>query len=100
MNVEYDPAAEHEFGQAVSYYATILPTLADRLIGEVEAVVLRIREHPQAWPPVQGVTGCRRCILGRFPFQIVYRVEGQSIRIYAFAHLSRRPGYWRERTRE
>ena len=45
--------------------------------------------------PVEGAA--RRIILKTFPYQLVYRVEGDEVRIYAVAHLKRRPGYWTTR---
>lgn len=36
-------------------------------------------------------------ILLGFPYQVVYRVGADEIRILAFAHLKRRPGFWRRR---
>lgn len=52
-------------------------------------------EFPKASPVVSGTV--RRCLLTRFPYRLVYRVEGEKIVIYAVAHQSRRPGYWRTR---
>jgi len=36
-------------------------------------------------------------LVSGFPYQIVYRPTGEDIRILAFAHLKRRPGFWRHR---
>jgi plasmid stabilization system protein ParE len=55
--------------------------------------------------PPNGGTGkgapylenCRRILLHRFPFFIVYRFRQARIEIVAVAHARRRPGYWRER---
>jgi len=41
--------------------------------------------------------GAKRLILQRFPFSIVTIANSQTITIVAFAHHSRKPGYWRER---
>ena len=41
--------------------------------------------------------GVRRLVMRRFPFSIVVREAGPNIDVIAFAHHSRRPGYWRER---
>ena len=32
-----------------------------------------------------------------FPYALIYRVSGQTITIFAVAHASRKPGYWRGR---
>ena len=36
-------------------------------------------------------------LLNRFPFGIIYSIQGEQIIIYAFMHLNRKPGYWRTR---
>lgn len=38
--------------------------------------------------------------LQRFPYGLVYRLRDQEITIYAFTHLSRRPGCWKGRLRD
>ena len=95
MTVVYDPAAAQELQDALDYYASISHRLSGRLLDDVEAAVQRIVEMPGAWPPLRG--GLRRCLLSVFPYQIIYRVEGEAIRVLAIAHHRRRPGYWRKR---
>ncbi|MFO0823732.1 MAG: hypothetical protein U0792_11545 [Gemmataceae bacterium] len=43
-------------------------------------------------------TPCRRCVLKkRIPYSIIYIETDAEIRIVAFAHHKRRPGYWKKR---
>lgn len=44
-----------------------------------------------------GVSGIKRLMLRRFPYDIVVRESSDEIIIVAIAHHSRRPGYWRNR---
>jgi plasmid stabilization system protein ParE len=44
-----------------------------------------------------GTIDARRMLVSGFPYQIVYRVTADEIRILAFAHLKRCPGFWRRR---
>jgi len=39
----------------------------------------------------------RRLPLRRFPYFIVYRELQEYLEVVAFAHQSRRPGYWKTR---
>jgi hypothetical protein len=39
----------------------------------------------------------RRFPLRRFPFALVYRIDGESLRFIAVAHRRRSPEYWRRR---
>jgi hypothetical protein len=38
-------------------------------------------------------------LLKIFPYQLIYRVDGDEIRVFAVAHVRRRPGHWRRRLR-
>lgn len=44
-----------------------------------------------------GVSGIKRLMLRRFPYDIVVRESSNEIIVIAIAHHSRRPGYWRNR---
>jgi hypothetical protein len=41
--------------------------------------------------------GAKRLLLQRFPFSIVTIANSHVITVVAFAHHSRKPGYWHER---
>jgi plasmid stabilization system protein ParE len=95
MSVEPVAAAEPEIAEAVIYYAARSPKAARDFLADFEAAVQRIGQLPNAWPLVGK--GLRRCLMSSFPYQIIYRVQGDTIRIYAVAHSKRRPGYWTKR---
>ena len=61
----------------------------------VDAAGNQLVEFPRSGQMLRG--GFRRILLDRFPYQLIYRVEGDEIVIYAVAHQKRRPGYWRKR---
>ena len=42
----------------------------------------------------QAMHNTRMLALQRFPYSLIYRMQGEEIRIIAVAHHSRRPGYW------
>jgi len=95
MNVVFDDDARAEVRDALAYYSELKSELAQDFIVSLDRALMLITDRPLAWPPV-GLR-LRRCLLAKFPYQIVYRVEGDTIRIYAFAHVKRRPGYWNKR---
>jgi hypothetical protein len=65
------------------------------LLDEVE----RPLAHVAASPDGCNLIGrrVRRKPLWRFPYNLVYAVYPDRIRIVAFAHQKRRPFYWRKR---
>ena len=44
-----------------------------------------------------GPKSFRQWILPRLPYSLIYRDRDGEIRVFAFAHHKRRPGYWRDR---
>ncbi len=56
-------------------------------------------EWPTAFAPVDVVRGAtvRSVRLKRFRFRIYFGDLGDVIRVFAFAHGARRPGYWKRR---
>ena len=56
----------------------------------------RIVADPDSLPQVWG--GFRRIRVRRFPYVLFFkRLDAQTVGVYAVAHTSRRPGYWRRR---
>jgi plasmid stabilization system protein ParE len=41
-----------------------------------------------------GMHNTRMLPLHKFPYSLIYRLQGDMIRIIAVVHHSRRPGYW------
>jgi toxin ParE2 len=95
MNIVILPEAEAELQDAVEYYDGIGAGLSDRLIEAYFHALDRVENFPEAHQ--KGRLRTRKCKLQDFPYTLVYRVRGQPITIFAVAHQSRRPGYWRSR---
>ena len=93
LTIEIDPRAIEDGRQAALYYRGESPQLAARFEAEVERVLRRILEAPLQFPGYEDST--RRALLRTFPYGIVYEIEGDVVRVVAFAALRRRPGYWK-----
>jgi len=93
----FDPDARSEFLAAVEYYEKCQTGLGRRFRNEVEAAVNKIVETPFRYrvlhPPF------RRCLLGSFPYAIIFAIEPENILIIAVSHTKKRPGYWRKRSK-
>jgi toxin ParE2 len=88
--------AEAEYEAAVAWYKAIDESLAVDLRAEVVRVFSSIRQHPQMGEPTEN-ENCRRRLLKRFPYKVIFYSDDAEILILALAHNSRRPGYWRNR---
>ena len=92
MSLRVLPQARDELDEAFRWYESQAEGLGHRFIGEVQAAFQLIQRFPQAWHPMSEHS--RRCRLKRFPYGVIYAVEGGDVIVLAVAHLHRRPGYW------
>ena len=90
-----DSEAESELSESVAFYERRQPGLGLEFEHEAREAVRTIQVHPER-NPLQ-TDGTRRLVLERFPFVIHYADLPAAIWILAFAHTSRKPGYWRRR---
>jgi toxin ParE1/3/4 len=100
VRIRVESAASEELQAAAAWYEEKRPRLGSELLEEVERTLELIRRHPRAGTPVPRVRterGTRRVPLDRFPYSVVYRERPTEIQVVAFAHHSRKPGYWRAR---
>lgn len=95
LNVHED--ADRELEDAADYYDRESPGLGSVFIDEVERAYSRIRSAPLAVEEVDP--GIRKLVLARFPYNLIYEVEGATALVLAIAHQRKRPYYWRSRGR-
>lgn len=94
-NLRFYAAADEEFAAAALWYEQQVAGLGDVFENAVDLALASIIEAPERQPFFEA--GCRRWPLRRFPYSIVYLVEGEDLWIVAVAHERRRPGYWADR---
>ncbi len=100
MQVRVSREAAREFEEAVFWYEQEEIGLGIRLTDAFEQAI-RLLEGPD--PPLvpdsykAAEAGARQLILHRFPFSLITIEKDQTIIVVAFAHHSRKPGYWRRR---
>jgi len=54
-------------------------------------------DNAVAWYNDQIEPEIRRCLIARFPYGLIYGIDGDTIVVVAVAHLHRRPRYWIDR---
>lgn len=90
----FHPEARAEARQAAEWYRARSIAAARGFAISLDDGIRAICEHPEAWPTWPGRDDVRRRVLRRYPFTIVYLVDGEAVVIVAVAHQKRRPGYW------
>jgi len=94
-SVRFHPEAEEEFLAALRWYRDRSLAISVDFEFAVAKAVQTIGGAPQRWPTY--FDEFRRYTLHQFPFNIVYQEMLSEVVIFAVAHGSRRPGYWRNR---
>ncbi len=95
MRYVFHPDALREYSETAKYYKKISPELGKACVDEVEKSIRIILSSPETWRPIDD--DIRRYLLHRFPYGIYYTIEDDYILIIAVMHLSRKPGYWKNR---
>ena len=93
--ISFHPSADAEVTEAVQYYETRSPGLGSDLLAEVRRALHLISTNPESCQQIGRRV--RRRPLWRFPYNLIYAVYPDRIRVVAFAHQKRRPFYWRKR---
>lgn len=96
MKLFVHPEALAELTVAAAFYAERADNaLGLLLISEFERALGVLSDNPELGAVWQGAV--RRFPLRRFPYNLVYQVKPEELRIIALAHQRRRPGYWKNR---
>ncbi len=95
MKVYFHPEALVDLSDAIAHYEESQKGLGLDLANGVMKTISRICQHPEAWTALSSRS--RRCLVGRFPYGVIYQVQSGVLRIISVAHLRRRPNFWVDR---
>lgn len=90
-----EPDAKKDIRDGFAYYKKEAGVdIARRFRDRVRAGMRNVLEAPERWP-VFDEHGGRRHLVYKFPYGIIYDLEGSLIVVIAVMHTSRGPGYYR-----
>ena len=96
MIVSLSEEAEQELIDGAIFYAQQANVdLGLAFIAEFERSLEVLAPHPALGASWRA--RARRFPLRRFPYSLIYRIDGDELRVIALAHQRRRPGYWSAR---
>ena len=95
MKISFLQEAQFELDEAIEYYNNQMVNLGYDFLNEVLNAIERASSFPEAWHPLSENT--RRCQTRRFPYGIIYSIEGSTILIISVSNLHREPNHWRNR---
>ena len=90
--VSVNAAAEAEYEAALRWYFERSPRAADGFEAAFDRAVASVECNPLLHPLIDDVH--RFCRLRRYQYYLVYRVDGDRVRILAVPHARQRQGYW------
>jgi plasmid stabilization system protein ParE len=90
------PEAEEEISEAFRWYEDKSEGLGSEFMRALDAGLSYIQRNPAAYAIVHKQM--RRALLRRFPYSVIYLIEGDKIIVLACFHASRDPKQWKKRT--
>ena len=87
--------AEAEYEEPLARYRSQSEQAAAKFELALERALQSISMNPHSHPKLDDHH--RFCSLRRYPYLVIFRVDGEQIRVVAIAHSRRRPGYWSRR---
>jgi plasmid stabilization system protein ParE len=95
VKVHFLAPAQSELDDAVTWYNRQASGLGREFLDELDRAVRRAVAFPMSYPEIEP--GIRRSRLARFPYGLIYGLDGETLVVVAVAHLHRRPRYWIDR---
>ena len=95
MKVRFLTQAQLELDDAVAWYNQRSDGVGQEFLDEIDRVVHRAIRFPLSCPEIEPEI--RRGLIPRFPYGLIYGIDGDTLVVIAVAHLHRHPRYWIER---
>lgn len=93
--VSFLPGARADYEESLAWYGARSARAAAGFQEAVANGVQRIADHPESYATIDNRH--RRCLLKRYPYSLIYRIEESGVLVVAVAHSRRSSRYWRRR---
>jgi len=90
LSVTLSTSARQDLADAVEWYARHSIHNAQRFVAEYGRMEALVAESPERWTMIKP--GVRRLVFRRFPYSLIYSVQGDHVIVIAVKHHARRPG--------
>jgi plasmid stabilization system protein ParE len=98
MNLKFSIVAEREIAAAADYYETQESGLGSQFVEELNHAITFVLQFSNAWSPISKRS--RRCSLRRFPYNVIYSAQQDTVTIVTVVHQHRDPEKWQTLLRE
>jgi len=96
LSYRLHPSADLEAMEAAAYMQLDDPSEAELFKLALEEALEWARQEPMIFRCFEA--DFRKVKVGKFSYTLVFRVRENEIQILAVVHMSRLPGYWKERS--
>ncbi|MGC1275205.1 MAG: type II toxin-antitoxin system RelE/ParE family toxin [Planctomycetaceae bacterium] len=93
--VRYHPLFDCDVREAAEWYDRRSPGLGDRFVEAVRVAVDSVIENPDTFS--FSPAGVRYARTAKFPYVVLFDIEGESLSILGVLHTARSRDKWRER---
>ncbi len=94
-NISFHPAAEADYRAALAWYMARGLQTAAKFEAAIQGALQTIADNPDLWPFCDDRHRCY--VLRRYPYSIIYRVDGGDVVVIAVPHSRRSSSYWQGR---
>ena len=91
------PDADAEAIEAAARIKADDPAQGEMFVRAVEDALLWVQKEPLLFHCFDGEF--RKVRLGKFRYSLVFRIRDNEVQLLAIMHTSRRPGYWKKRSK-
>lgn len=92
MEVIFASGVLDDVSESAAFYEREVAGLGRVFLDNINTGIQEIRDTPFLYRIIKGEY--RRHLISRFPFGIIYKLNGNIIYIVAVMHLRRKPFYW------
>ena len=89
------PEADAEVAEAAHWYEERRQGLGKEFLSAFAAATASLRHNPKMYAIV--AENARRLVLRRFPYSVIYEIQGDEVVVLACFHESRDPQEWQRR---
>lgn len=97
MKLSFHHQVQKEVNEGVAWYEDQNPGLGEAFLSAVLATLNQIQIRPDGFGFFLGSKTVRRSRLKRFPYDVLYEIRPDRIRILCLRHCKRRPSYGQRR---
>lgn len=98
MQLTLTSAARQDVADAALWYANQRRGLEEDFIEAIDDELAKVATNPEVFSFVYGKL--RLAPVRRFPYNVIYEIASDEIKVFAVMHASRNPGIWLRRAQK